>query len=58
VGLLVALLVAGGAAGVLSVSLNCPLPLQRTHPHTLAQSHVSLQNLPHCKTVALGKEIV
>ena len=32
---LVALLVAGGAAGVLSVSLNCPLPLQRAHPPTL-----------------------
>ena len=32
---LVALLVAGGAAGVLPVSLNCPLPLQRTHPPTL-----------------------
>jgi len=29
---LVALLVAGGAAGVLPVSLNCPLPLRRTHP--------------------------
>ena len=26
---------AGGAAEVLSVSLNCPLPLQRTHPPTL-----------------------
>ena len=33
-GLLVALLVAGGAAGMLPVSLNCPLPLQRTHPPT------------------------
>jgi len=32
---LVALLVADGAAGVLSVSLNCPLPLRRTHPPTL-----------------------
>jgi len=32
---LVALLVAGGAAGVLPVSLNCPLPLRRTHPPTL-----------------------
>jgi len=32
---LVALLVAGGAAGrVLPVSLNCPLPLRRTHPLT------------------------
>jgi len=31
---LVALLVAGGAAGMLPVSLNCPLPLQRTHPPT------------------------
>jgi len=31
---LVALLVAGGAAEVLPVSLNCPLPLQRTHPPT------------------------
>jgi len=29
---LVALLVAGGAAGVLPVSLSCPLPLRRTHP--------------------------
>ena len=29
---LVALLVACGAAGVLPVSLNCPLPFQRTHP--------------------------
>jgi hypothetical protein len=29
---LVALLVAGGAAEVLPVSLNCPLPLRRTHP--------------------------
>ena len=28
---LVAVLVAGGAAEVLPVSLNCPLPLQRTH---------------------------
>ena len=26
---------AGGAAEVLPVSLNCPLPLQRTHPPTL-----------------------
>ena len=32
---LVALLVAGGAAEMLPVSLNCPLPLQRTHPPTL-----------------------
>ena len=32
---LVALLVAGGAAEVLPVSLNCPLPLQRIHPPTL-----------------------
>jgi hypothetical protein len=32
---LVALLVAGGAAGTLPVSLNCPLPLRRTHPPTL-----------------------
>ena len=31
--LLVALLVAGGDAGVLPV--NCPLPLRRTHPPTL-----------------------
>jgi len=30
----VALLVAGGAAEVLPVSLNCPLPLRRTHPPT------------------------
>ena len=29
---LVALLVAGGAAGGLPVSLSCPLPLRRTHP--------------------------
>jgi len=28
---LVALLVAGGAAGVLPFSLSCPLPLRRTH---------------------------
>jgi len=28
---LVALLVAGGAAGVLPVSLSCPLPLRKTH---------------------------
>jgi len=28
--------VAGGAAEVLPVSLNCPLPLRRTHPPTLA----------------------
>jgi len=27
--------VAGGAAEVLPVSLNCPLPLRRTHPPTL-----------------------
>jgi len=27
--------VAGGAAEVLTVSLNCPLPLRRTHPPTL-----------------------
>ena len=26
---------AGGAAGKLPVSLNCPLPLRRTHPPTL-----------------------
>ena len=26
---------AGGAAEVLPVSLNCPLPLRRTHPPTL-----------------------
>ena len=32
---LVALLVAGGAAEVLPVSLNCPLPLRGTHPPTL-----------------------
>ena len=32
---LVAVLVAGGAAEVLPVSLNCPLPLQKTHPPTL-----------------------
>ena len=32
---LVAVLVAGGAAEVLPVSLNCPLPLQRTHLPTL-----------------------
>ena len=32
---LVALLVAGGAAGMLPVSLNCPLLLRRTHPPTL-----------------------
>jgi len=32
---LVAQLVACGAAGVLPVSLNCPLPLRRTHPPTL-----------------------
>jgi hypothetical protein len=32
---LVALLVAGGAAEVLPVSLNCPLPLRKTHPPTL-----------------------
>jgi hypothetical protein len=32
---LVALLVAGGAAEVLPISLNCPLPLRRTHPPTL-----------------------
>ena len=29
------LLVAGSAAEVLPVSLNCPLPLRRTHPPTL-----------------------
>jgi hypothetical protein len=32
---LVALLAAGGAARVLPVSFNCPLPLRRTHPPTL-----------------------
>jgi len=32
---LVALLVAGGAAEVLPVSLNCHLPLRRTHPPKL-----------------------
>jgi len=32
---LVALLVAGGAAEVLPVFLNCSLPLRRTHPPTL-----------------------
>jgi len=31
----VAVLVAGGAARMLPVSLNCPLPLRRTHPPTL-----------------------
>jgi len=31
---LVAVLVAGGAAELLPVSLNCPLPLRRTHPPT------------------------
>ena len=31
----VALLVAGRAAGMLPVSLICPLPLRRTHPPTL-----------------------
>ena len=35
---MVALLVAGGAAEVLPVSLNCPLPLRRTHPPTLVCS--------------------
>ena len=30
-----ALLVAGGAAGVLPLSLSWPLPLRRTHPPTL-----------------------
>jgi hypothetical protein len=30
--------VASGAAGVLPVSLNCPLPLRRTHPPTLVCS--------------------
>jgi len=35
---LVALLVAGGAAEVLPVSLNCPLPLRRTHSPTLVCS--------------------
>jgi len=28
-------LVAGGADGVLPVTLSCPLPLRRTHPPTL-----------------------
>jgi len=32
---LVAVLVDGGAAGMLPVSINCPLPLRRTHPPTL-----------------------
>jgi len=32
---LMALLMVGGAAEVLPVSLNCPLPLRRTHPPTL-----------------------
>jgi len=32
---LVALLVAGGAAEMLPGSLNCPLPLRKTHPPTL-----------------------
>jgi len=32
---LVAVLVTGGAAEVLPVSLNCPLPLRRTHPPKL-----------------------
>ena len=32
---LVALLVAGGAAGMLPVSLNCPLSPRKTHPPTL-----------------------
>jgi len=32
---LVVLLVAGCTAEVLPVSLNCPLPLRRTHPSTL-----------------------
>ena len=34
-GVVAVLLVAGGAAEVLPVSLNCPVPLQRTHPPTL-----------------------
>ena len=34
-GLVAVLLVAGAAAEVLPVSLNCPLPLRRTHPPTL-----------------------
>ena len=32
---LVAVLVAGGAAELLPVSLNCPLPLRRPHPPTI-----------------------
>ena len=32
---LMALLVTGGAAGVLPVSPSCPLPLRRTHPHAV-----------------------
>ena len=40
---LVALLVAGGAAGVLPVLFNCPLPLRRTHPSTLVCCFCVLQ---------------
>ena len=32
---LLAVLVAGGAAGMFPASLNCPLTLRRTHPLTL-----------------------
>jgi len=40
---LVALLVAGGAAKVLPVFLNYPLPLQRTHPLHYFVAFVFLQ---------------
>ena len=44
---LLAVLVAGGAAEVLPVSLNCPLPLRRTYPSTL---NLDLNCMSACRT--------
>ena len=54
---LVALLVAGGAAEVLPVSLNCPLPLRRTHPPTLVCCFCSNGSNQHKIWAAGGKSV-
>jgi hypothetical protein len=48
---LVALLVAGGAAGVLPFSLNCPLPFWRTYPPTLVADKFG-------KNLAITKDLI
>ena len=54
-GFLVALLVVGGAAEVLPVSLNCPLPLRRTHPPILVCCFCSDGSNQHKIWAAGGK---